>query len=242
MDGTPQKRQKWLYFAGIGFALTLILLLVLGIAFGVSYRKSLTNVVPEPQINEMTSLVGKKIKKVTFQKRYSSECIEVTADGIVRVYATCGKELNSADRLRDPKNIFKLYKLLTEKDYKSDSFTENDEVYLVTLETETGTQIFYFVADSKDTNIAELINTFNNILGDLPGASPTPNFALLSSSSPQVSASLPPPSGTSFYPTPSPSGASLTQTFTCDFSDAKGTKKPMNVSNVICTGDPSPAP
>lgn len=241
MEESPKKGNRWLVVAGIGFATTIILLVIFGIAFGGSYRRTLSNFVEEPKISELTTTEVKKIKKVTFQKRNTSGCIEVTPDGIVRVYSVCGEELESADRLDEKKNINKLFQLLREKDFKSQKLSADDEVYEITVETETGTEIFYVVVGGGG-NEEELLETLDDILEDIPIPSATPiqgqpSFSPFApSNSPQTS------NGQIIYPSPSASPSGYVETFTCEFSETRTKKKPVNVSNIICTSDPSPAP
>jgi hypothetical protein len=242
MEGSPKKANRWLLLAGIGFAITIIILAILGLALGANYRKTISGLVEEPKINEITSTEAKKVKKIIFQKRNSSGCIEVTPEGIVRVYQVCQEELESANRLVDPKNLIKLFKLVTEKTYKSQSFSDNDEVYQVILETNTGKEIFYIVVGGSDQG-DELLDTLEDVIEDIPDPTPTSYISSPSPrNSPAVSGSTSPSGSSLFFSSPSPSPSGYVETFTCEFSESGGTAKPKNVSNVICTGDPSPAP
>ncbi len=242
METNSRKHSRWLMFAGIGFVVTIIMLLILGVAFGGLYKRKLSDIVGQPQISELTSIEVKKIKKVTFQKRNTSSCIEVIPDGIVRIYTVCGEELDSAYRLDQNRNINKLFKTLQEKDFKSKRFSDTDEVYQVTLETETGTEIFYIVIGSDDEG-EELLEIIEDIQEDIPRPSPSWKGPSTSGdgSSPFPSTAPSVGQNPSASPSPTPTSGPVL-TFTCEFTESGGSKRPYNVSNVICTSEPSPAP
>jgi hypothetical protein len=241
MGENERKSSRILLYVGIGFAAVIVLLVVFGMAFGGSYRKTLSEILPQSQINNLSTTETKKVKKITFQKQNETGCIEVTPDGIVRVYTVCNEKLDSANRVTETRNINKLFQLVREKDYKTRDFSDSENAYKVIVETESGTEIFYIVVDEGNES-EELLDTLNDIIEDIPKSSPTPSPIYPTPSSPGASQSTQPASSQSPNPSPSPNSSEIVETFTCDFTESGDPRKPYNVSNVICTGEPSPAP
>lgn len=227
-----------------GGVLLLVLLITVVVVFGIgkAYKGGLTNILNQPPPPESASIKKKEIKRITIKKNGEAGCLELTPDGVVRVYSVCGEELDQASRLTDPKNILKLFNLLSEREL-SKALKKGKVVYQLVVETDSGSEIYY-VTSEGDNGEDEIIKTVEQIQGDIPHNSPSPH----------TNPATPPP-GSSSYPTTTPfasgvvipsaspgTGGQLTFPFVCDFSDSGGTHKPYRVSGVVCTTEPSPVP
>src|SRR3989344_9094467 len=119
-----------------------LILILIGIGvfiygFGTAYRRGLATLI-QPPPEALTLKKKKVVSRITVKKSGESGCIEMTPDGIVRVYENCEGELESAYRLVDPKNILKLFKLVSERNLAT-SPKPGQVVYELTLETDEGT-------------------------------------------------------------------------------------------------------
>lgn len=213
-----------------------IIITTLGI--GNAYKQGLTEVGQQTQDKEVVLRKRKNIQKITIRPTDGTGCYEVTADGIVQVYATCGGELSTASRFTDTKNILRLFKLLTEQENFSDVPTGGKALFTIVIETDQGTQTITLYENT------ELAQTITNIVVEIPAAS-SPSLQPIPSSQPNYSPALifsPTPSAGSI-PSPSPTigGTTPEQLFTCNFAE-NFDKKPYRVSNIVCTDDPVPAP
>lgn len=183
----------------------------------------------------------KTIKKITIKKPDSLECLEVTPDGVVRAYTTCGEELSDAGRPADPTNVNKLVNLLRLRDLSKYKTRGPGAVYEIIIETDSGTETYYLPVDSGDDEVEEIIDVIEDIETSLT-PSPTPQ---LNSPLPSVSSSLPPPGsspGSSPSSPPTGGGGTADNPFICGFTETDQERKPVPVSNIICTSNPSPAP
>lgn len=232
-------RGKYIWITLGAFTLLLIGIGVFIYGFGTAYRRGLATLT-QPLPEALTLKKKKIVSRITVKKSGESGCIEVTPDGIVRVYENCEGELTSAHRLIDPKNILKLFKLVSERDLEK-SKKSGDNVYELILDTESGKEVVYVIIDGGD---GEIIQAIENIKGDVPGPVATPAI----SPAPQTPVATP-PAGSSpqivSSPQPSatpPTGGQTTIPFVCDFSETSDSKKPYRVSNVVCTTEPSPVP
>ncbi len=181
-----------------------------------------------------------EIRKITIRKKGETGCMEVAPDGIVRIYETCGGKLSDATRLTDPRNILKLFRIVSEADVTKFRDSET-AVYELVIETESGTQTIYVTGGGGD----QVINTINLIEGDIPKSSPTisspqPSQLPESSSSPSSSVTAGSPTIAPSSAPPPTVGGSIP--FICDFNESGGQGKPYRVSNVVCSTEPSPAP
>ncbi|KKS41465.1 MAG: hypothetical protein UV61_C0005G0048 [Candidatus Gottesmanbacteria bacterium GW2011_GWB1_43_11] len=238
---------KQIYLLLAIFLLVIVSSGLLIAAFGQVYQSSLEkyrNPAPLPP----TTLNKAKIRKVTIRKGDEANCIEVTPDGVIRVFAQCGGELTDANRVLDARSILKLFKFLSNADLDKLQNKGSGIVYELTIETDTGTQVIYITGDGGGGGGGgggeEIIPIIEDIKGSLPSPSPessgtsaTP--APSGSTSPQAS----PGSSANPSPSASPQAGGGQPTFVCDYQDfANPLKRPFNVSNILCSTDPSPAP
>ena len=237
---------KFIYIVAGAFALVIVMLAIYLMGFGKAYQAGLTALNQKPA-EEAALQKKKEVKKITIKKNGKAGCMEVTPNGIVRVYSECGGNLESASRLPDAKNILKLFRLVTENDLSKYNRLGDGEVYELTIETSEGSEKVYVVSGGNNPSpIGEIIQTIQNIQGDLPAA--TPSAASTSTpTSPPGSSPFPTPQSSSdgVYPAASPesgTGGSNPQPFVCGFSDSGSGTKPYRISNIVCSDEPSPAP
>lgn len=224
---------------GILAAVILIVVVIL-IGVGRAYKGGLASLLQTQQ--ESAPVKKKQVNRITFKKGGENTCIEVTPDGVVRVYKECGESLSEARRLDDTHNIQLLFQALSVQDESLYTTPCIGECYEVTIETDEGTQTLYIPVGGGGTggSIGDLIEEIEN----QATASPTPSpGAPLPSPTPGTSPQPPtPPPGTSPVPSATAgTGGESTGTFVCDFSET-GNKKPYRVSGVVCTTEPSPVP
>ncbi len=216
--------------------LGIIVLVLIGI--GRAYRGGISNVAETlPQQYKLEK--KKEVRRITIKASDEAGCIEVTPDGIVRVYAQCGGALQSAIRLTDTKSLLQLFRLVSENDLTKLKKGKG-KVYQLTIETDSGTQTITIVGGGDGTPIIQTIET---IINNLPTTSPSPAASGITPS-PTIIPGVPTPTpGTggdaSSDPSPSPDAAVTPNPFTCNFSESGGTK-PVRVSNVVCTSEPLP--
>jgi hypothetical protein len=236
-------KDRLVLIVGIIFVLVLTIIIVVIFKFGLAYKGGLENLSDSSQNKNEFELSKKKpVKKITFKNQDDGGCIEVTPEGIVRVYIDCNKELGSAARLNDPSNILKLIKLVSETDWEKYKKKISGGYYEIDIETESGITTIY-LPDGGSGNTDEIEKIIDDIKKDIPNESPLPTN-IPASLSPYVSSwpSILPSGETIFMsPGPSPSGI-IINPFICPFAESGGKKKPVNVSNIICSNDPSPAP
>jgi hypothetical protein len=215
--------------------------------FGKKYDEGLASLIQKSPESQSTASV-RKVRKVTVIHNDDKGCMEVTPDGIVRTYDTCGGELTDANRLADPKNVLHLIQIASQIDVSSYRKKISGPVLTLIIETDNGTETIYIPTNGGGgggnddvTKIVDLIE------GDLPQPTATPG--------PETIIPTPTMGGVSFTPTPSPiysptPGPSPTPTptpnpevpFKCGYSQDPSSKKPFNVSNYICSTEPSPPP
>lgn len=232
---------SFIFTAGILVAIVGVTALVI-LGLGRAYKGGLDRFTNTQTPEEIILTKTKKIKSISIRKQNQSGCIHVTPDGIVRVYETCDETLDEAHRLNDPRNILKLFKLVQEG--KLSTYQQGDgEVYVITVETDEGTQQYYIVVnEGTPGGSGEIIDTVEDIEEDIPNPSPSNGSSTSASTVPGSSTVLTPspslPPGSSPLPSPSPS----IPPFECDFSDSRTGPKPYNVSNIICSTEPSSPP
>lgn len=230
---------KVLFVVGGVFILIVMLAGLVTWGIGNAYRGRILSLEqPPPQEQELIKKAS--IRKITIKKRGETSCMEVTPDGVVRIYETCGGDLSDASRLTDPRNILKLFRIVSEADLEA--YRNSGEVlYELVIETDQGTHTIYVAGGGGGE---EIIDTIDQIGGDIPNPSPS----VFSSGSPLPPGGTPEPSPSVIPGGPSPTpGSSSPPTggdnpFLCDFSDSGGQGKPYRVSNVVCSNEPSPAP
>jgi len=223
-----------------GVFITVIFILALVIfAIGRVYKGGLSRVSDTLPPPDYETIKKKKVRKITIRRNGELGCMEVTPDGIVRIYKECGGELDTANRPVNPKQILKLFQLVARQ--KFDRSKPEGEVYELIIETDEGTEIVYISVDDGSEDIQEIIETIEDIEEDLPDITPTPLATTPSPSATLPSGSTPwptsSPGGSS--PSPSPGNGSADTPFTCDFVE-QGENKPFNVSNIICSEEPQP--
>jgi len=246
------KKMRGIIVLAIGvFILIFLLIFFVLRRFGTQYNQGLTSLT---QTNNQNVGVRKSrlVRKVTiFQDENTASCLEVTPDGVVRSFETCGGEPTDINRLSNPKNIFELIRVASQIDVSL--YMEKPTVPFVTLviESDEGSVTVYIPTGGSggsggggDGGVGDIID---NIIGDLPQPTATPG--------PFVPTPTPTMGGVSFTPTPSPlisstPGPSPTPSptpevdnpFLCGFSEGSTGVKPLNVSNYICSTEPSPPP
>lgn len=245
MSDNKGVNHKPVYIAAIVLAIVVGIVIVTVFGIGRLYQNRLSFVDDELPREELVLLEKPDIRRITIRQPVKNECIEVTPDGVVRVYQTCGGELDSANRPTDPRNILKLFRQLSEQDWSKFMSKGNGDVYELTIETDTGTQVLYIPVGQDNPASTVIIDTIHDIEEDIPVASPP--LPPTSPGAPQPTPSVSP--RVSVFPgsSPLPSSTPGTSTggnqgFACDFNDGGTGPKPYRVSNVVCTTDPSPLP
>ncbi len=231
------KNLRPIIVAGTILAFIVLAASVVVIRFGRAYQWGIFGVNVEPSAAELTLREKKKLRKITIRKGSDAGCIEVTPDGAVRVYSTCGEELESAHRPLNPKNVLKLFKLLSERDLSKIPVTSEGTLYEITIVTDEGTQVFVIVVndDSPDA-LQEVVDTITDIEEEVPEPTVTPEIISSTPTSPPAGTGSPVPSGT-----PTPTGPAVDVGFLCDFFESTG-PKPFNISNFVCSTGPTPFP
>jgi hypothetical protein len=235
-------KNRAIIIVGLIFLVIIIITIFLIIQFGKVYKGGLESISTNNQ-NEIQMTKKKPIKKIILKNVNDTGCVEVTSEGIVRVYDECDKDLKQAARLTDSKNILKLIKLVSETDWEKYIHKGLGNFYEIVIETENGIQTIYIPIDDSNGVVDEIIKTVDEVKNDIPGQSPIPSINL-SSILPNVSSDpIVLPSGWEEFGSPQPSSDTIVQQpFVCPFIEQGGKKKPVNVSNIICSADPSQAP
>jgi hypothetical protein len=242
---------KAILIVGAVFILVIIILIFFLVKFGSIYKSGLTNLVDQNKATEYTLRKTKIIKKITTLNNQDKSCIEITPEGIVRIYEVCGEKLTSANRLKDPKNIIRLVNIISSTEISNPGNTCLETQYEILIETDTGQEKICFdmengrIQDGSNKGLIEDINQIiRDIVADMPDNSSVPsNTVFPNSSSNSYYLPTPEPSNGSIITSPLPSGSIQNlNPFTCEFSTNSGKRKPMNISNIICSNDPSPAP
>jgi hypothetical protein len=215
--------------------------------FGSQYNQGLTSLT---QTNNQNIGVRKSrlVRRVTiFQDENTTSCLEVTPDGVVRSYDTCGGTPTDVNRLSNPKNIFELIRIASQID--TSLYTEKPKVPFITLviESDEGKVTVYIPTGDGGGGGGGIGDIIDLITGDLP--EPTATLG------PFVPTPTPTMGGVSFTPTPSPLISAtfapsptsaptpeVDNPFLCGFSEGSTGVKPLNVSNYICSTQPSPPP
>jgi hypothetical protein len=233
--------------AGIVLAALLLTTSFVVIRIGALYQWGLLGFSKDQSTDSITLRQKKQIRKITVRRGDAPGCMEVTPDGAVRIYSTCGEELTNAQRPSNPKNILRLFQLVSERDLPLT--LENNAggvVYELTIETDQGTEIAYLIVnDETPPPIEDIIGTIDDIEEDLPEPTATPaGVTPTSTTVPSPTSGGPTPTGTIFptqNPTPTPSGAAVDLGFICDYYETTG-QKPYNISNFVCSTGPTPFP
>ncbi|MBI4065311.1 hypothetical protein HY409_02995 [Candidatus Gottesmanbacteria bacterium] len=231
----------------VGAFFVLTFMVVIGTIFNIggAYKERIASFINPKEPEKMTIFKKKTVKKITIKKGNDRGCMEITPDGAVRVFSVCGQTLSLASRFPNPRHILQLFKLITEEDLDSYTQKSTGAIYQLTIETDTGTQTVYLVLSESDGGVGQtIISTIQIITGDIPRPSSTLGSTLTPTPTVVSESITLAPTGSLFIPTPTPTiGVSeQTQTFTCGFNESGDKKKPFNISNIVCSTEPSPAP
>lgn len=234
---------------GIPIGVFSFFLLFIGIVYVVSslgkaYQSNITKYAP-PVIKdqEISRKIRKIVKKIILTRAGDTGCIELSADGAVRIYSTCGSTIVDAKRLFNAANMRRLFDKVADLSISDNQMKGTGSVYEVRVETDTGTEVYYVTLEDFSTDTTGLTKLVDQVLGDVPTPTPeTPGSTPTSALSPtRTRTPTLGPSPTALPPTPTPpipTGAP----FTCDFTDQGGPDKPYRISNTVCTSGPTPAP
>lgn len=247
---------KQIFIFGLILAAIVTLSVIVVIGIGKSYRLGLSRYAQDNGPGQVTHNVREKIRKIKFQKGDAEGCIEVTPDGAVRIYKTCGQEeLTDAYRETDTRNILRLFKQASETDFSEIKTADSCGTYLLTITTESSTKTFCLsdIGSGNGSNgqsggeeqvISDIIGTIDTIISDIPVPTPTviqPSTSPTDYIFPDISPTIIPSQTDYPWITPeiTPTGEP-DKPFTCDFYDALGSKKPYRVSSVVCSTVPQP--
>lgn len=242
---------KQITTAIIIFAIVLFILVLVVFWFGKKYRSNISSY-ENPNIQSNINLEkATDITSITFQKEGEPGCIEVTPDGQVKIFTTCGKDLETAYRTTNNRNINRLFELIKSGKLSTVKF---DGAMELSVNTNKG-RITYYIKPSDTSNNGnpnskpiddQIIIIIDTIIDDKPENTPTPTN--VPDVSPTDTYSSPTPSQyIYFYNTATPTPREETEqqienSFVCDFTTTDGSKKPYRVSNVVCTNEPQIAP
>ncbi|RJR15443.1 hypothetical protein C4579_02275 [Candidatus Microgenomates bacterium] len=229
----PTKQRSLFLIAGVLILLVIIVVFV-AIKLGGAYRSGLSGI-EQPQSAPLNIRKTKKIQKITIQAPDLEGCIEVTPDGVVRVYSVCEETLEQVSRPRDSKYILDLYRRLSYLDL--DTYVTPDLssgiAYTLHIQTDSGTYTIIITYDDEEGT-----EQIDNLIETIPDPSPTPQASVPgtspSPSSPPGTSPSPQASGTSPSPSPQASGDNP---FICDYAQSEP-GKPYRVSNIVCTDEP----
>jgi hypothetical protein len=245
-----------LFTIGIVLIVLLVVIIIIVTRIGGVYKKGINQLSDQPLPGQATHITKEKINRITVKNGKDNGCTEMTSDGIVRVYSACGSQLVSANRMSNPANILRLFKLVGESEFaQSDNPISTCTGYIMTIETESKKHsVCMDNIKPDDTNggsggigsgggsgggspIDDIIDTIKKIIDDIPPTptiapyinSPTPSPDILNTPIPTV------PFIPGDLPTSTPTIVVL-KPFTCGYTvDANGKKRPYNVSNIICS-------
>jgi hypothetical protein len=236
-------RPFYVLLAGCCIGIFLIIFFALK-HIGARYDQGLVNLIPTrsegPAVRK-----ARTIRKVVIFDEDNKGCMEITPDGVVRTYEVCGENLKDANRIADPKFILKLIQIASQIDFSKYRQKVSGPYLTLIIETDTGTEIIYVPLGREG---GDIINTINLIREELPQPTQTPG--------PFTQTPTPTLGGVSNSPTPTPRishtpGPSPTlnphpseiieSPFTCGYTESTG-PRPYNISNFICTTQPSPGP
>lgn len=244
----PFIRKHLLLFAGAGLVMILVAVVLVLRQIGFAYGQGL-KIFEGRESHEPAALAkNARIRKITVKKSDTGECIEVTPDGAVRVYKTCGGDLEDAHRTSDTRTVQRLFTLVTETGSKTyvPGSTE------VMVELEDGSVVTVYIPPGGDAggggggSGSGGGSDIDNIIDEIKGDGPTPTAPPGATGTPLVTPTFAPTMPAGPTPTPNPF-ATPTPTpepekpFTCDFYDTGGSQaKPYRVSNVVCSTQPQP--
>lgn len=208
------------------------------------YREEIATVESVPPPKDVSTVQTTRVRKITVKKPGDGDgCTEISNDGSVLVYETCGENLATANRLNNTDLVWKIMKSVTAA--KGSPAAEPGS-YQLTVELDNGSTYTIYI-NPGDTGHSpvdqEVIRIITDITDSLPTPVPTNQPSVISpSDTPIIYVTLTP---TPFLinlisPTTIPTGpAGPKGSFTCNFFDTgTGGRKPYRVSNVVCSDDP----
>jgi hypothetical protein len=244
---------KSLFLIGGIFIVILVCLVFVLVRIGGAYKSGLDRFSSDNQISDVTHTERQKIKKITIKNGSDSGCMEVTPDGVIRVFTVCDKELSDARRVTDTKYILQLYKKMAETDLTTlvDSSDTPCAGYSMILETDIATKLVCILnttgsggnGGTNNGGSDEIIKIINQVIDNIP---PTPTQTpdpTVPTTNPETSVTVTstPDVIPSWGSTPTPTIAAA-RPFICNFTDSQGKKRPYTISNIICSTEPSPGP
>lgn len=234
-------KRSSIYGAVILLVLILVVIALLFIRFGRAYESNISTFIP-PVVREqdISTRTKKTVKRVTLKEEGKEECLVLTPDGAVRQYSVCEKTLSGGQRISNSQALWRFFDRLSELTEDQYQTKGSGNVYVLTVETDTGTETYYVSLDGTGSTPVpgDLATLVDQILGDIPQPSPTGTAITATVAQSPVPSRTPtplPPGVPS--PTPTPQ-ASAQQPFTCDFAEGSGTR-PARISGVACTSEPN---
>ncbi|MCX8009075.1 MAG: hypothetical protein N3A54_05260 [Patescibacteria group bacterium] len=234
------KAQKFYIFIACCLLFSFFLLYFLLRYFGKRYDQGLESLV-QTSYDAPFTRKGKTVRKITILQE-DGGCMDVSSNGVVQVYEECGGDPSVAHRVSDPKFVLRLIQRVSEID--GSKFKEGSSGAYLTLiiETEDGTEtIFIPIGDN------EISKTIDLIKGQLPQPTPTSDPHAQTPTPTMGGVSHTPTSTPSVFPSPGPSPTpnqnstgSEDNPFTCGYGETQGGSRPYNISNIICSTEPSP--
>jgi hypothetical protein len=251
-------KDKSIYLIGLAFIVLLVVIVFVALKIGSAYRSGINKLSDQPSPGNVTHTTKEKIRKLTLKNGNNKGCIEITPDGIVKVYEICGEKLSDSNRLSDTKNIIRLFKIVDETEFSASSST-NEAVnncinYVLTIQTDNGEKNICLEneqggSSNGTTNgggnngiVGDIIKTIEDIINDIPPTptvtdnpyQPTPTAEATTTIEPTESIQP------GEFTTPTPTVV-VQKPFTCDYVvDSTGKKRPFNVSNILCSSEPAP--
>jgi len=232
------KNIRPLLLVGVLFISIVLLIILMITRIGNSYEQRIDTLEKPQSKTNMNIRTVKIVRKVTVHDENGQGCTEITQDGVVRKYSICGQQLETADRLKNPKNITKLFRKISERDWLEVSPSPSSRIVRVTFETDEGNQTYYLIIEDDDDQ--EIIDVLDDIEDDIPPSFPTPTGILQPTVAPSVNPLIS-PTPTQYIPpwAPTPTTQqSAQQPFLCGYTEDG---KPTNISNTLCSTEPTPA-
>lgn len=242
---------KVIVIIGVVFLLVVLGTVIVTGQFGNALGMRFNSITPPINTDPVSGREKKQIKRVTLQNDDDTKCIQVTPDGIIRVFETCEGEATNAARSQENKIVQELFKRIEETTFTSQYRRRpNGKSIIVTVETEQGTEVLYLPVSSGgngsglDNQIQQIVETIDKITDIVTLPTPTPQITDTPTPTlPPGVTSTPTPTTTVTGPTPTdtpvPTGTIAPQPFTCGFTETNG-PKPYNISNYVCTTEPTP--
>jgi hypothetical protein len=231
-------RNRTILIAGVLLSLVLAVTVFVIRRIGSSYGQGLSEFENQSDGEYAQLIKTHRMKKIRISRTETPDCIEVTADGAVRIYETCEGELEDTYRASDMRTIQRLFTIVSR--YGGSRTRGGADDTEITVEMDDGSLVTIFVPSDGGTGDTGL----PDIIGEIVARPPTPSQQMaptgyLPSPTPYVTGIATPaptlPPGIS--PTPAPTADETS--FTCDFYDsASTTKKPYRVSSVVCSTEP----